>query len=105
MWDKGQKVLCVDDRFSGGVWDWGDQLPRRGRVYTIQSAHWSQNHDTGIWEFSYLVEELKNPEDQLSFAARHFQALETTQATQQDKKADTPSVTVQQQLQLELLIS
>ncbi|MGA0333195.1 MAG: hypothetical protein ACO3NW_04490, partial [Kiritimatiellia bacterium] len=34
----GEKVICVDDRFSGQVWEWTTALPSLWRIYTVQDV-------------------------------------------------------------------
>ena len=35
MWYAGQRVTCMNDHFSGAIWDWTSTVPREGHVYTI----------------------------------------------------------------------
>lgn len=75
MWIRGQKVICVNDRFNGGVIEWGDQLPRCGFTYTIRSVHWCPDGVTEIPGVCFLLEELKNPDDLLKFSEWHFRPV------------------------------
>lgn len=74
MWTKGQKVLCVNDRFNGEVWEWGDQLPKRGHVYTVRSAARCPDV-TGIVGVGLHLEEIRNPGDRLRFSEWRFKPI------------------------------
>ncbi len=76
MFYLGQKVICVEDRFSGGVYEWGDQLPVRGFVYTIRRICWGSNPDTHESGWTLLFFELTNLGDRLGFADWRFRAYE-----------------------------
>ena len=43
----GQKVVCIDDRFSGAVFEDFDHTPKAGQVYTISDIYWDEEYGTG----------------------------------------------------------
>ncbi len=69
MFDKGQKVVCINDDFSETVRHIYRQLPRRDETYTVREVSIGRSSVTsgagGANTISYLVllEELHNPED------------------------------------------
>lgn len=77
MWTEGQKAVCVNDRFSGSVWDWADQVPKRGHIYTIQAVVWCPENLTGILGFGLKLVELKNSNNRTAFSAWRFEPLAT----------------------------
>ena len=61
MWAVGQKIVCGDERFPGAVAEWGDKIPREGRVYTIRAIATVPHAITGKPGLALLLEELHNP--------------------------------------------
>ena len=105
MWEKGQKVVCVNDQFHGGVWDWGDQLPRCGQTYTIRAVGLIKDNATRIPGVAFLLEGLNNPRDRLWFAERRFKPIMARQVRLETKRADEWRASDQRQLQFQLQIS
>jgi hypothetical protein len=77
MRTEGQKVVCVNDRFGGGVREWGDQLPKRGHVYTVRSAARCPDGVPGIVGVGLHLEEFRNPGDRLRFSQWRFRLIVT----------------------------
>jgi len=75
MFEKGQLVLCVHDRFHPIVVEWGDRLPRAGCIYRVKRVKWCTNGVTRIPEWGLVLEELNNPDDRLSFSASRFRPV------------------------------
>ena len=69
MFDKGQKVACINDDFSATVRHIYKQLPRKDEIYTVREVSIGRSSVTsaagGANDISYLVllEELRNPDD------------------------------------------
>ncbi len=69
MFDKGQKVACINDDFSPTIRHLYRQLPVKDEVYTVREVSIGRAKVTstagGGNEISYLVllEELHNPDD------------------------------------------
>lgn len=53
-WQLGQKVTCIDDRFSPEAIQLCDVLPQAGRAYTVRAIK------TTCGETALLLEEIKN---------------------------------------------
>lgn len=69
MFDKGQKVACINDDFSPTIRHLYRQLPRKDEIYTVRDIRIGRSKVTsaagGGNDISYLVllEELHNPDD------------------------------------------
>lgn len=57
----GSMVECMDDRFPPQVYDWGGDLPRRGRRYTVRRIMNARDGNTGEMGLAYVLNELNNP--------------------------------------------
>jgi hypothetical protein len=87
MFEPGQKVICVDDRFPPGIHDFFSALPVKGREYTVRDLvpgqDWALNGQPAV----YLVE-LRNLPNQHGiepgFACRRF--TEATEITQRESE-------------------
>jgi hypothetical protein len=45
----GQRVLCIDGSFHASVWEWVNEVPQEGEIYTVASVvQNSPNKVTGI---------------------------------------------------------
>lgn len=64
MFEKGEKVVCVNDDFTATVRHIYRQLPRKDEIYTVRDVRIGRTQVTG-GDVSYLVllQELTNPED------------------------------------------
>jgi hypothetical protein len=82
---KGQRVVCVDDRFPKWVVEFFNQLPVKGRTYTIRDVclrrETLRGSESGT--IAVLLEELHNPPDpthvgkeELAFKSERFAPLE-----------------------------
>lgn len=93
MFEPGEKVVCVDDRFHPEIACLFTALPEKGVTYTVREcepgrARWvSAQKGWDSVEMKVLLVELVNPLDpstakgcpsELGFAARRFAPLETT---------------------------
>lgn len=97
MFQTGQKVVCIDDRFDPWVYDLYRALPRKDRTYTVRAVRagrsnpvFSVTDDAEIrltgadFDLLLLLEELQNPDDphssvkqELGFRSERFAPLET----------------------------
>jgi hypothetical protein len=97
MFQTGQKVVCIDDRFDPWVYDLYRSLPRKDRTYTVRAVRagrsnpvFSVTDDAEIrltgadFDLLLLLEELQNPDDphssvkqELGFRSERFAPLET----------------------------
>ena len=82
---KGQRVVCVDDRFPKWVVEFFNQLPIKGCTYTIREVclrrETLRGSESGT--IALLLEELRNPPDpthkggeELAFRSERFAPLE-----------------------------
>lgn len=73
---KGEKVVCIDDRFAGDVYDYFNALPRVLKLYTIRDIVTGQDGQGNSLEAVRLVEKvnLPDPETRIEpgFAAWRF---------------------------------
>ncbi len=97
MFDKGQKVACINDDFSATVRHIYKQLPRKDEIYTVREVSIGRSAVTsaagGANDVSYLVllEELRNPDDpympegagqEMGFRSDRFAPLEEIENTE-----------------------
>ena len=75
-WNVGMKVVCMDDRFNRSIWDWGDQLPKEGGIYTICKVLPCRDPYAGKCDIGLQFEELRNHGDRLAFSVWRFKPLE-----------------------------
>jgi hypothetical protein len=90
MFEPGEKVVCIDDRFHPEIAFLYTALPVKGRIYTVRDcemgrAKWvSAQKGWDSVEMKVLLVELSNPLDpsttkgcpsELGFAARRFAPL------------------------------
>ncbi len=82
---KGQRVVCVDDRFPKWVVEFFNQLPIKGCTYTIRDVCLRRETMRGSDSatIALLLEELRNPadpthkgEEELAFKSERFAPLE-----------------------------
>ncbi len=99
MFQKGQKVVCINDSFPKEVHLVYSQLPKKDSVYTVRAVYIGRGkmlnagHVKGLsnkpgdsdGEIGILLEELKNPVDmfnvhrqELGFNSERFRTMETT---------------------------
>ena len=69
----GQKVICINDSFSGAVFDWCAFFPVAGHVYTIRAMQVGTNPVTGFTNFGFLLAEIVNPTSSLGKEAGFLQ--------------------------------
>ena len=97
MFDPGEKVVCVDDKFHPEIAYLFTDLPVKGTTYTIRECEMGRNQWVSAqkgWDsvdMKVLLVELSNPLDpstlkgcpsELGFAARRFAPLETLSHTE-----------------------
>jgi hypothetical protein len=96
----GQQVVCVDDRFPGPLAKYYDQLPVKGRTYTIRAVfigrrvmHTAPGAADG--EIGLLLKELLNKPDprnlhgqELGFNSERFRPLEEAETTTENEQED-----------------
>lgn len=96
MFQTGQRVVCIDDRFDPWVFDLYKQLPRKNGVYTVRALGVGRSNPTfaidedarlkitgADFDMLLLLDELHNPDDphstiqqELGFRAERFAPLE-----------------------------
>ncbi len=96
MFEKGQKVVCINDDFSPTIRRLYRQLPVKDEIYTVRDVRIGRVRVTsgkgGANDISYLVllEELVNPEDpymkegageEMGFRSDRFAPLEEIEET------------------------
>src|SRR5882724_6341998 len=96
----GQQVVCVDDRFPGPLAKYYDQLPVKGRTYTIRAVfigrrvmHTAPGAADG--EIGLLLKELLNKPDprnlhgqELGFNSERFRSLDKVDATTENENEE-----------------
>jgi hypothetical protein len=70
----GQKVVCIDDRFSPAVLEWCDHLPIAGCVYTIREMQVAADPSiaNGVRNLGFLLDEIVNPSNNRGFEPGFF---------------------------------
>ena len=69
MFQKGQKVVCINDEFPALAYEMYDRLPKRDSVYTIRAIYIGRGNLTRAesgkrdGEIGVLLEEIRNPAD------------------------------------------
>ncbi|MEI6337279.1 MAG: hypothetical protein WCQ57_01690 [Verrucomicrobiota bacterium] len=96
MFDKGQKVACINDDFTPTIRHLYQQLPRKDEIYTVREVSIGRSQVTssagGANDVSYLVllEELHNSDDpympdgagqEMGFRSDRFAPLEENENT------------------------
>lgn len=87
---KGDKVVCINDKWEPWVFDTYNQLPQKGEIYTIRAVRAGRpNLSGGAAVLTLLLEELHNDADfshvggdELGFRASRFAPLESQRAQQ-----------------------
>jgi hypothetical protein len=82
---KGDKVVCINDKWEPWVFDTYNQLPKKGEIYTIRAVRPGRpNLSGGAAVLTVLLEELQNDVDfthvggdELGFRASRFAPLES----------------------------
>jgi hypothetical protein len=91
---KGQKVVCINDTFNGFVRAVYQQLPDKGRTYTIREVFLGREKIVKGGDSAtvgLLLEELVNPPDpfhigkqELGFSSERFAPLEELPAEEEE---------------------
>lgn len=69
MFQKGQKVICINGEFSPLAFEMYDRLPKKDSVYTIRAIYIGRGNFTRAesgkkdGEIGVLLEEIRNPVD------------------------------------------
>lgn len=103
MFEQGEKVVCVDDRFHPEIAFLYTALPEKGKTYTVREcepgrAKWmSAQKGWDSVDMKVLLVELLNPVDpsttmgcpsELGFAARRFAPLESNTREEEAEVAE-----------------
>ena len=103
MFEPGEKVVCVDDKFHPEIACLFTALPQKGETYTVREcepgrARWvSAQKGWDSVDMKVLLVELVNPVDpstllgcpsELGFAARRFAPLEEITKSEQAEKEE-----------------
>lgn len=73
----GQKVVCIDDRFTSAVFEAFDRVPKAGHIYTVSAIDWLEDYDTGQQVLGIALVELPSLTPQWgAFSLRRFRLLE-----------------------------
>jgi hypothetical protein len=97
--NKGDKVVCINDKWEPWVFDTYNQLPEKGEIYTIRAVRAGRpNLGGGAAVLTLLLEELQNDVDfthiggdELGFRASRFAPLESIQGRRaQEEKVVAP---------------
>lgn len=76
----GDRVVCINDRFPGQIWEWTDEIPRSGHVYTVAEVKNVRHAITGAASRAYVLKELipyrvGDTWTGISFCASRFRSL------------------------------
>ena len=97
MFDKGQKLACINDDFSATIRRLYRQLPKKHHIYTVRDMRIGRLNVTSgssgdnAVSFLVLLEELHNPDDpymregageEMGFRSDRFAPLEEEQQTE-----------------------
>ena len=69
MFQKGQKVVCIDDEFPPHAHELFDRVPKKDSVYTVRAIYIGRGNYTKDesgkkdGEIGVLLEEIRNPAD------------------------------------------
>jgi hypothetical protein len=72
---RGQEVVCIDDRFSGQIWEWTSCVPGKGIIYSIRSIVRGNCLYSGKPTIGLSLHGLPTIEDRLVFRADRFALL------------------------------
>lgn len=78
----GQKVTCIDDSFPDWITLFYDELPVKGKTYTIRSIGVGINHQGEEGEICVYLNEIKNgpmpnpPHPEFGFNAERFRPID-----------------------------
>lgn len=94
MFDLGEKVVCVNDKFPNGIHDIYNALPRKGKIYTVRDIVPAQDFKfqgtAGV-----LIEELVNRPNQHgiepAFQCHRFREM-TTEEVSISIEAEEPAL-------------
>lgn len=79
MFRCGQKVLCVDGRFPPEVWERCNDVPERGKVYTVRDVIYASHYLTRVYGHAVRLVEIANPSwpdlEEAGFAVERFRAF------------------------------
>jgi hypothetical protein len=89
MFNTGQKVVCVDDRFPDSVLTIYQQLPTKNQVYVVRATRAGVNADSLLMDHRRVIQQslllcgITNPTNNLGveygFNSERFRALEEMQ--------------------------
>jgi hypothetical protein len=89
----GQRVICIDGRFHPSVWEYVNDVPIEGQVYTVRSVrHGGRDNVTGKIGPAICLKEisgrLPGVDSEVAWIVRRFAPLdlqESTSATREKK--------------------
>ena len=92
--NKGDKVVCINDKWDGWVFDTYNQLPKKDEVYTIRAVRAGRpNLDGGAAVLTLLLEELHNDidyshvgGDELGFRAHRFAPMKSNRVEKEEEE-------------------
>lgn len=90
----GQLVRCINDRFCPEVWEWTNEIPRKGSVYTVfRVSHHAVDPNSGVPGPAYQLCELLSSllgTKRMHFCATRFRPVETEDEDRaRSKESDT----------------
>ena len=68
----GQRVVCINDRYSPYISEWCDAYPRKGQVYTIRRINECPDVFSRVRGLGFFFEELNNFTEQFCYSAERF---------------------------------
>jgi hypothetical protein len=109
MFDKGQRLSCINDDFSATIRRLYTQLPKRDHIYTVRDVRIGRLNVTSgskggnAVSFLVLLEERHNPDDpymregaseEMGFRSDRFAPLEESERTDSTEKEEPFQVAV-----------
>ncbi len=71
----GQRVVCINDRYSPYISEWCDKFPSKGQIYTIKSIHVCPDTFTRVWGIGLFLEELDNFNERFCYSGERFEPV------------------------------
>jgi hypothetical protein len=73
MWHTGQQIICMNDSFSGAVWEWTSSVPRAGGIYTITGMDYLPEWGSDGCVLGFRLREIPTLSPRTYFSAWRFE--------------------------------
>ncbi len=87
----GQRVLCIDGQFHPAVWDWVNEVPIEGEVYTVERVRArGRDHVTGKFGPSLALKEISGRlpgcKSEVCWVVRRFAPVDVADSASADRE-------------------